>query len=72
MTFFKINIVFLVLLSVMISNKVATFKVDGIRALIKKEGWSIVAIFFLFYLIRDSIIYILIPYIGISSLSSCF
>jgi len=33
MTFFKINIVFLVLLSVMISNKVATFKVDGMMCL---------------------------------------
>ena len=43
-----------------------------LKALIKKEGWSIVVIFFLFYLVRDSIIYILIPYIGISGLSSCF
>ena len=48
------------------------FKDDGFKALIKKEGWSIVVIFFLFYLIRDSIFYILIPYIGISGLSSCF
>ena len=49
-----------------------TVKNDGIKALIKKEGWSIVVIFFLFYLVRDGIIYILIPYIGISGLSSCF
>ena len=49
-----------------------SIKNDGLRGLIKKEGWSIVAFFFLFYLIRDSIIYILIPYIGISGLSSCF
>ena len=48
-----------------------TFKNDGFRALIKKEGWSIVALFFLFYLIRDSTIFIIIPYIGISSLSTC-
>tara|TARA_B100000212_G_scaffold302720_1_gene249133 strand:- start:176 stop:379 length:204 start_codon:yes stop_codon:yes gene_type:complete len=49
-----------------------TLKNDGFKALIKKEGWSIVVIFFLFYLVRDSIIYILIPYVGISGLSSCF
>ena len=48
------------------------FKNDGFKVLIKKEGWSIVVIFFLFYLVRDSILYIIIPYIGISGLSSCF
>jgi len=49
-----------------------TFKNEGFKALVKKEGWSIVVIFFLFYLVRDSIFYILIPYVGISNLSSCF
>jgi len=47
-------------------------KEDGFRGFIKQEGWSIVAFFFLFYLIRDSFLYILIPYIGISGFSSCF
>ena len=49
-----------------------TFKNEGFKALIKKEGWSIVVIFFLFYLVRDSIFYILIPYVGISGLVAAF
>ena len=49
-----------------------TFKEVGFRGLIKKEGWAIVALFFLFYLIRDSVLFILIPYLGISGLGSCF
>jgi len=36
---------------------------EGFRSLIKKKGWKVVAAVFLFYLVRDSILYILIPYL---------
>lgn len=37
-----------------------------IREKVKKHGWKAVAAIFLYYLIRDSILYIFIPYILIS------
>ena len=40
--------------------------------LLKVKGWKIVLAFFLFYLIRDSIIYIILPYVAYTSLSTCF
>ena len=49
-----------------------TFKEIGFRGLVQKEGWSIVFVFIVFYLIRDTLIFIIIPYISISGLSSCF
>lgn len=41
----------------------ATFKEGGIRAVIKRYGWKIFAIFFFYYLIRDLTLYVLIPYL---------
>lgn len=37
------------------------FKTIGIKATFKKHGWKLFAVFFFYYLIRDSILYILIP-----------
>ena len=42
---------------------VAIFKKDGIKGVLKEGGWRIVVYFFLFYLVRDSILYIIIPYL---------
>lgn len=39
------------------------FKAGGIKSVFKKFGWKIFAIFFIYYLIRDLIIYLLIPYL---------
>ena len=36
---------------------------EGFRGVIKKGGWKILFYFFIFYLIRDSILYLLIPYL---------
>ena len=44
----------------------------GFTKLLKAEGWKIVLAFFLFYLIRDSIMYIILPYVAYTSLSTCF
>ncbi len=40
-----------------------TWKEGGFRAVIRRYGWKIFAVFFVYYLIRDSIIYLLIPYL---------
>ncbi|MDA9808384.1 hypothetical protein N9B89_03265 [Flavobacteriales bacterium] len=42
---------------------IAVFKEDGFKGVLRKGGWKIVFYFFMFYLIRDSILYILIPYL---------
>ena len=44
----------------------------GIKELLSEKGWSVLIVFFLFYLIRDSILYIIIPWLGYTHLSSCF
>lgn len=42
-----------------------TWREHGFKAVLKRYGWKIVAVFFTYYLIRDTILYILIPYIFI-------
>lgn len=42
---------------------VSIFKQDGIKGVLKEGGWKIVVYFFLFYLVRDTILYIIIPYL---------
>ena len=39
------------------------YKEDGFKGLIKKGGWKLLFYFFMFYLIRDSILYLFIPYL---------
>jgi hypothetical protein len=39
------------------------YKEDGFKGVLKEGGWRIVIYFFLFYLIRDTILYIIIPYL---------
>jgi len=46
-------------------------KEEGFKGFIKKKGWKIVFIFFLYYLVRDSIIYIIIPYLVYNNLVTC-
>lgn len=41
----------------------ATFKEGGVKAVVRRYGWKIFAIFFVYYLIRDVTLYILIPYL---------
>ena len=47
-------------------------KEGGYRLLIKKKGWVIILAFFIFYLIRDSLLYIVIPYFALTGISSYF
>ena len=43
----------------------------GYKLLIKKKGWVVLVAFFIFYLIRDSILYLLIPYLVFSKIITC-
>tara|TARA_B100001173_G_scaffold233165_1_gene202863 strand:- start:74 stop:265 length:192 start_codon:yes stop_codon:yes gene_type:complete len=47
------------------------YQEGGLIHLIKTKGWSVVFAFFLFYLVRDTILYIFIPYIAYTNISSC-
>ena len=38
-------------------------KEHGFKKTVKKFGWKLFAVRFLYYLIRDSILYIIIPYL---------
>ncbi len=45
-----------------ISHYVTVFKKDGLKGILKEGGWKVLFYFFMFYLIRDTILYIVIPY----------
>lgn len=47
------------------------WKEKGFRGLVKEKGWKIVAAVFLFYLIRDSLIYLILPYLAARGLLGC-
>lgn len=38
-------------------------KKNGFKGFIKIYGWKVVVVVFLYYLVRDSVLYILIPYL---------
>jgi hypothetical protein len=44
----------------------------GIKELLSEKGWKVLLAFFLFYLVRDSILYIIIPWLGYNHLSTFF
>jgi len=41
----------------------AVFKKEGFKGLVKRYGWKLIVAVFMYYLIRDSILYILLPYL---------
>ncbi|MDP6396572.1 MAG: hypothetical protein QF712_02580 [Candidatus Marinimicrobia bacterium] len=47
------------------------FREGGVKLLIRRKGWSIVFLFLIFYLIRDSFLYILIPYLAVNGIITC-
>ena len=46
----------------LIKENINYYKQNGLKKTIKKLGWKVVLLVILFYLIRDSILYIIIPY----------
>ena len=55
-----------------LQNWIEIYKEGGFKILMKEKGWKVVLVFFLYYLVRDTILYILIPWIGYSQFSSCY
>jgi hypothetical protein len=49
----------------------ALLKEKGPREFLKQKGWKIVAAVFLFYLIRDSLLYLILPYLAARGLLGC-
>jgi hypothetical protein len=45
-----------------ILGNVLIVKRDGFRALIRQRGWKIVGVIVGYYLVRDTLVYIVIPY----------
>ena len=41
------------------------YKEHGFKKTIKMFGWKLFAMIFIFYLVRDSILYIIIPYFAV-------
>jgi len=54
-----------------IKNWKTSLKEKGLKGFLKQYGWKVVAAVFLFYLIRDSILYIIIPYLVINNIITC-
>jgi|APSaa5957512535_1039671.scaffolds.fasta_scaffold01654_6 hypothetical protein len=48
------------------------YRKGGFNNLLKEKGIKVLLLFTLFYLIRDSIIYIIIPYFAFDSFRGCF
>jgi len=42
---------------------------NGARGVIQRYGWKILALLLVYYLVRDSIIYLLLPYLVIHGVS---
>jgi len=39
------------------------YKKEGFKAALKAAGWKIVLLIIIYYLVRDSLLYIVIPYL---------
>jgi len=46
-------------------------KKDGIKSFIKQKGWKVIALIFSYYLVRDTILYIILPYLIINNIIQC-
>ncbi|MCB0282580.1 MAG: hypothetical protein H6627_14180 [Calditrichae bacterium] len=50
---------------------ISIIKKDGLKSFVKQKGWKIVALIFAYYLVRDTILYIIIPYLIINNIIEC-
>ncbi len=48
------------------------YQQGGIKKLLHEKGWKVFLAFFLYYLIRDSLLYIIIPWLGYNYFSTFF
>ena len=54
-----------------IQNWLEIYRKGGLIHLLKVKGWFVLVAFFLFYLIRDSVFYVLLPYLAYSHFNAC-
>ena len=54
-----------------ITRWTAIIKEKGWKGFIKEHGWKVFAAIVAFYLIRDTILYIIIPYLVINNMITC-
>lgn len=47
------------------------FREGGLKLLIRKKGLKVLVAFFSFYLVRDVLLYVIIPYLAIKGIISC-
>lgn len=47
---------------------VTYYRYNGFKKTIKRYGWKLFAIIFMFYLVRDTILYIIIPYFAMKGI----
>ncbi|MFS4458164.1 hypothetical protein [Bdellovibrio sp. HCB2-146] len=55
-----------------LQNVKATYMEGGLRGLRARYGWRIFAAIFCYYLIRDTLLYIVIPLFGVKALFASF
>ncbi len=46
-----------------IIDSIIIVKKEGFKSLLKKRGWRVFAVVVGYYLVRDSIVYIIVPYL---------
>lgn len=46
-----------------ILDSVAMIRESGFKTFLRKRGWKVIAVVFIYYLIRDTFLYILLPYL---------
>ena len=51
-----------------LSKYTKIYKEDGFKGVLKEGGWKVITYFVLFYLIRDTILYIIVPYLIIKGI----
>lgn len=54
-----------------IATEVATWRKLGLRGYVRKRGFRFFAAIFIYYLVRDTTLYIIIPYLLIKGVISC-
>ncbi len=54
-----------------IKEWMALWKKVGFSGFVKEKGWKVVVVVIVFYLIRDSILYIIIPILAAKGLLGC-
>ena len=54
-----------------IQNWKAEIKEKGLKGFIKHHGWKVFAGIFAYYLIRDTLLYIVIPFLIINNIIGC-